>query len=116
MEFTYHYVEIHSNMTGTVTVTITCPENVFLTEGFSPDGDGLNDNFRPLHACDMENYSMTIFNIYGERIYFSKDPLQGWDGKINGVPQGSNTYVWIVEAHDFTGKRFFAKGTVTLIR
>jgi hypothetical protein len=40
----------------------------------------------------------------------------GWDGKISGTPQGSNVFVWMVEAIDYTGKRIFLKGTVTLVR
>ncbi len=40
----------------------------------------------------------------------------GWDGRIKGKDQGTNVYVWIVKAVDYTGKEFFGKGTVTLIR
>jgi hypothetical protein len=40
----------------------------------------------------------------------------GWDGRINGTPQGSNVYVWMVNAVDYLGKPIFLKGTVTLIR
>ena len=41
---------------------------------------------------------------------------KGWDGKIKGTPQGSNVFVWMVSAIDYTGKPIFLKGTVTLIR
>jgi hypothetical protein len=41
---------------------------------------------------------------------------QGWDGKIGGRPQSSNTFVWMVKAIDYLDNPLFDKGTVTLIR
>ncbi|MBS1755286.1 MAG: gliding motility-associated C-terminal domain-containing protein [Ferruginibacter sp.] len=94
-----------------------CPCALLLPNTFTPNGDGLNDNFRPLHACDMENYSMTIFNRYGEKIYFSNDPLQGWDGKIKGSLLNMGTYVWFVSyIKTSTQELIQKKGSVLLLR
>jgi hypothetical protein len=41
---------------------------------------------------------------------------EGWDGRISGTPQGTNTFVWICSAIDYTGRRIFLKGKSTLIR
>jgi gliding motility-associated-like protein len=94
-----------------------CPCTLLLPNAFTPNGDGVNDNFRPLHACDMENYSMTIFNRYGERIYFTKDPLQGWDGKIRGSLLNMGAYVWTVSYTKPSTKQPIQKqGTVLVLR
>jgi gliding motility-associated-like protein len=94
-----------------------CPCNLLLPNAFTPNGDGINDNFRPLHACDMENYSMTIFNRYGEKIYFTKDPLQGWDGKIRGSLLNMGAYVWMVSYTKPSTKLPVQKqGTVLILR
>ncbi len=94
-----------------------CPCNLLLPNAFTPNGDGINDNFRPLHACDMENYSMTIFNRYGEKIYFTKDPLQGWDGKIRGSLLNTGAYVWTVNYTKPSTKQLIQKqGTVLVLR
>ena len=94
-----------------------CPCALLLPNAFSPNGDGVNDNFRPLHACDMEDYSMTIFNRYGEKIYFSKDPLEGWDGKIKGSLLNMGGYVWtVVYTKTSTKQKMQKQGTVLLLR
>jgi gliding motility-associated-like protein len=69
-----------------------------------------------LHACDMENYTMTIFNIYGEKIYFSKDPLQGWDGKIKSKLLNMGNYVWAVSYTKISTRQTIQKqGSVLLL-
>ncbi|MBL0181257.1 MAG: gliding motility-associated C-terminal domain-containing protein [Chitinophagaceae bacterium] len=94
-----------------------CPCALLLPNAFTPNGDGLNDNFRPLHACDMEDYSMTIFNSYGERIYFTKDPLQGWDGKRKGSLLNMGNYVWYVSYTKTSTKQSIKKqGNILLLR
>lgn len=94
-----------------------CPCALLLPNAFTPNGDGINDNFRPLHACDMQDYSMTIFNRYGERIYFSKDPLQGWDGKNKGILLNMGGYVWTVVYTKTSNRQVIQKqGTVLLLR
>ncbi len=94
-----------------------CPCSLLLPNAFTPNGDGLNDNFRPLHACDMQDYSMTIFNRYGERVYFTKDPLQGWDGKAGAGRPLTGAYVWTVNYTRPSNKQLVQKqGTVLLIQ
>jgi gliding motility-associated-like protein len=94
-----------------------CPCALILPNAFTPNGDGVNDNFRPLHACDMQDYTMTIFNSYGEKIYFSKDPLQGWDGKIGKSRLNQGGYVWMVNYVKPSNKQVVQKqGSVLLLR
>lgn len=94
-----------------------CPCTLLLPNAFTPNGDGINDNFRPLHACDMQDYSMTIFNRYGEKIYFTKDALQGWDGRARTDKPLPGAYVWMVSYIKPSNKQQVQKqGTVLLIR
>jgi gliding motility-associated-like protein len=94
-----------------------CPCALLLPNAFTPNGDGINDYFRPLHACDMQDYSMTIFNRYGEKIYFTKDPLQGWDGKAGNDKPMMGAYVWMVSYTRPSNKQLVQKqGTVLLMR
>ncbi|WP_462253672.1 T9SS type B sorting domain-containing protein [Ferruginibacter sp.] len=95
----------------------SCPCTLLLPNAFTPNGDGVNDNFRPLHACDMTDYSMTIFNRYGEKIYFTKDPLEGWNGKIKGSLLNMGGYVWTVIYTKPSTKQLIQKqGSVLLLR
>lgn len=94
-----------------------CPCALLLPNAFTPNGDGVNDNFRPLHACDMENYSMTIFNSYGEKIFFSTDPLKGWNGKLKNVLLNQGNYVWSVSFIKTSTKKTIQKqGNILLLR
>ncbi|MEY2916532.1 MAG: hypothetical protein RIS73_246, partial [Bacteroidota bacterium] len=95
----------------------SCPCALLLPNAFTPNGDGINDNFRPLHACDMQDYSMTVFNRYGEKIYYSKDPLESWNGKLKGNLLNMGGYVWKVTYTKISTKQVIQKqGTVLLLR
>jgi gliding motility-associated-like protein len=86
---------------------------------FTPNGDGRNDEFKPViqKDCPLKNYSLNIYNRYGQRVFFTIDPQQGWDGKLFGMPQDIDSYFWIME---YTGGvknvKHELKGDVTLIR
>jgi len=89
---------------------------VFVPTAFTPNGDGRNDLLRPIAAGMSRIDYFTIFNRWGEMVYTSSNPGTGWDGKVNGDLQGPGTFIWMVKAIDYTGRPFFEKGTVTLIR
>jgi gliding motility-associated-like protein len=93
----------------------TIPQ-VFVPTAFTPNGDGHNDVFRPIAVGISKIEYFRVFNRWGELVFSTTTSQKGWDGKINGKDQGTNTYVWVVKAIDYLGKAFFSKGTVTLIR
>ena len=71
---------------------------------------------RPI-AVGVEKINFfSIYNRWGELVFTTTANKQGWDGRIGGVLQSSNVYVWMVSAVDYTGKTIFIKGRVTLIR
>lgn len=89
---------------------------VFVPSAFTPNGDGRNDVVRPI-AVGLSNIEyFRIYNRWGQLVFETTTNGKGWDGKIQGAPQGTETYAWIVKGQDFTGKTVFEKGTVTLIR
>jgi gliding motility-associated-like protein len=89
---------------------------VFVPTAFTPDGDGKNDMFRPIAVGISRIEYFRVYNRWGQMVFQTTINGKGWDGKIGGKPQGSATFVWLVKGADYTGKTFFAKGTVTLIR
>ena len=98
-----------------VKVFLTKPQ-VFVPTAFTPNSDGRNDVVRPIAVGLKQIDYFRIYNRWGQLVFSTTTNEQGWDGKINGELQGTNTYAWIVHAVDYTGKVFFRKGTVTLIR
>lgn len=84
---------------------------------FTPNNDGRNDRFAPHNALKGDNYRFQVFNRWGQRVFFSRNWRDKWDGTLNGQPQPAAVYVWMLEyTHRDTGKQVFEKGTVMLIR
>jgi gliding motility-associated-like protein len=88
----------------------------YVPNAFTPNGDGINDVFKPI-LVGMK--SLTYFRVYnrdGELVYSTNQQGQGWDGTFHGIPQDANVYVWTAEGVDYEGNTIFKKGSVTLIR
>jgi gliding motility-associated-like protein len=85
--------------------------------GFTPNGDGFNDYLYPLNAYKATKLEFRIFNRYGQLVFETKDWTKKWDGTINGRPQDTGTFVWMLQYTDIdSGKEYFLKGTTVLIR
>ncbi len=64
-----------------VQVTLNdCECHVYIPNSFSPNGDGINDLFRPSISCELRYYELLIFDRWGREIFRSKDPIQSWNG------------------------------------
>lgn len=103
--------------TATVTIVVDTTQQEDIPTGFSPNGDGLNDVFRPAGLRYQKMVEMRIFNRWGECIFATNDKEKGWDGTYKGVPQDMGTYSYtIIVAKPGYGDNVIYKGTVTLIR
>jgi gliding motility-associated-like protein len=104
--------------TLTATVNLTaCSCQLLLPNAFTPNGDGRNDTFRPLHACEMTQFQMAIYDRYGEMVYRSNSPDEGWDGTFRGNRVPTGNFVWMVHYFNTATKQpVFKKGSVMVIR
>jgi gliding motility-associated-like protein len=102
--------------TAVINIKVYKGPEIYVPSAFTPDGDGLNDIIRPVVVGMKEFHYFKIFNRWGQMVFTSANPHSGWNGKISGTEQGTNTFVWIAEAVDFNGNLVKRKGTVTLIR
>ena len=85
---------------GVQTVSQYNPRKVFVPAGFTPNGDGVNDLFRPLNIQDYPGSKFWVFNRYGQIGFYSQGPTlldYSWDGKFLNIPQSTFSYAWIVE-------------------
>lgn len=119
---TIDYVVKVSNATGcsaTDTITVRVYQvipGMFIPNAFSPNGDGVNDVFRPIAIGMKQVNYFKVYNRWGQLVYSSTNLETGWDGTFKGKPQDPAVYVWIVEGVDYQNKKIAQKGTVTLIR
>ena len=98
-----------------VKIFSTAP-TVFVPTAFTPNRDGKNDLAAPLAVGIIKIKNFSIFNRWGQLVFTTTTSGIGWDGNLNGKPQSSGTYIWMVQAQDFNGKHFTQKGFITLIR
>lgn len=93
---------------------------LYVPNAFTPDGDGVNDIFRPVvQGADRSDYTFYIYDRWGEVIFRTTDPTEGWDGSVKGSTSASKTdvYVWrLVTKNKYTGKGIERKGHVTVVR
>lgn len=90
--------------------------DVFVPNAFTPNNDGINDKFKFVAAGIQNLHFFRIYNRNGSLIYNSNSITDGWDGNVNGYPQQSGTYVWMLQATDYTGKLIQKKGVFILVR
>ncbi|MFT3946918.1 MAG: gliding motility-associated C-terminal domain-containing protein [Agriterribacter sp.] len=98
-----------------VTVFTTAPD-IFVADAFTPNGDGRNDYIHPVGVGIATMNYFRIYNRWGQLVYSSTDTKKGWDGTINGRIQTTDTYVYMAQGVDYTGRIITKKGTITLIR
>jgi gliding motility-associated-like protein len=91
---------------------------VHVPNAFTPDGDGLNDEFRVVGDPSLnDNFRLEIFNRWGELLFTSLDITAGWDGRVQGNPAVQGVYVWQLAVRDpKTAEILSWRGHVTLVR
>ncbi len=104
-------------LTDTVLIrTKSCPQNIYFPTAFTPNGDGLNDEYKPSLIGNVVYYEFTIFNRWGQKIFSTKTPNKGWNGKINNGQPLMGSYVYTCRYKFFTKKEEVENGTFVLIR
>lgn len=91
-------------------------EWVTVPSAFTPNGDGLNDSFRPL-LKGVTDFQMNIFNNWGEQMFATSGlEFEGWDGTYKGkvLPRGS--YIYQISYTTMKGAKVQKTGSITLIR
>ncbi len=90
---------------------------VFIPNAFSPDNAGpKKNNFFWVEADNYKGFEFSIFNRWGEEVFFSKERLPGWNGWFKGKPAQEDVYVYQLNIQNLEGKWFHYNGTVTLLR
>jgi len=59
-----------------------CSCQVYVPNSFTPNGDGINDLFKPSISCELQFYEILIFDRWGREVFKSNDPKLAWSGTI----------------------------------
>jgi gliding motility-associated-like protein len=107
--------------TDTATVSILVKEDLiyWVPNTFTPDGDEYNPVFLPVFTSgfDPYNYTLLIFNRWGEIIFESHNAKVGWDGTYGGKIVQDGTYIWKISFKDkYTDEKIQKIGHVNILR
>lgn len=100
----------------TVRLRVLNGPTFYVPSAFTPNGDGLNDIFRPTPVGIQKLDYFRVYNRYGELVYETSEIGKGWNGIYKGIQQNGGNYVWAVKGVDRTGRERLLKGNVILIR
>lgn len=94
---------------------------VFVPNVFSPNQDDINDVFHPSFSnpVAIESYHLQIFDRWGNQLFESQNPTDGWDGHHGGLLMSPGVYVWRIEWTSSScagGSRGEDGGSITLVR
>ncbi|MFN5912542.1 MAG: PKD-like domain-containing protein, partial [Bacteroidota bacterium] len=91
----------------------------YVPNSFTPNGDGTNDIFLPVMTSgfDRDSYTLSIYNRWGEEIFLTNDPEEGWDGTYMGAEAQIGVYTWKINFGAFQNEDAFEHvGHVTLVK
>jgi gliding motility-associated-like protein len=118
----------YDTVNARVFVMVTpCEEGPFFVPNtFTPNRDGRNDVFRvkAYSSAQQEGFLFEIFNRWGEKVFSTENPMEGWDGtyKNQDVDQGVYAYYLYFNCGEDNspklseGSKKIKKGNITLIR
>lgn len=94
-----------------------CQCEVLAPNAFSPNGDGRNDQYRIMMDCpELEQFSLAIYNRWGQRVFYTTDPEGSWDGTYSGQEATVGAYYFYLKyKHARTGDQV-RKGDIILVR
>ncbi len=93
------------------------PEYLFwIPNAFTPNGNGLNDVFKP-KLLGVHNYSFLIFDRWGEKIFETTNLEDGWNGFYKGKLCTNDVFVYKINFRDDVQQLDHQYiGRVTLVR
>jgi gliding motility-associated-like protein len=88
---------------------------IVFPNAITPNNDGRNDYFKILNAFNLKDYSLTVYNRWGQLVFSTNDFRAGWNGELKGYPQDSGMYVYFCK-YKKDNQPVSAKGSFMLIR
>lgn len=93
---------------------------VYVPSGFTPDNDGVNDLFLPSVSPleQVEDYRLEVYNRWGDLVFLTEDPEQGWMGAYASGSHfaGNEVFNWVITIDTQLGLPRRWTGQVTVIR
>lgn len=82
---------------------------------FTPDGDGVNDKWKVSYRS-LIDFECWIFDRFGEQLFHTKDPQEGWDGMRGGKVVPAGVYYYVINATGADGRNYKKSGDINILR
>lgn len=92
-----------------------CNDCLWIPNAFSPNRDGINDQFRPV-GKHIEHFEMYIYNRWGNLVFSANTPQSAWNGMYGADLCDVGSYFYHIKARCKSGRDFTLKGDITLLR
>jgi gliding motility-associated-like protein len=93
-----------------------CMVGLKVPNAFTPNHDATNDVFRALLFGNVKSFELTVYNRWGQIVFYTTDRYKGWDGTIGGKEQDPGVFIWMCKYELEGDQQKVERGTVTLIR
>jgi gliding motility-associated-like protein len=102
--------------TDTLAVPVAPCCEVFLPNVFTPNGDDINDVYRPITGAGYQIKTFIIYDRWGNQVFATNELGKGWDGTYKGLPMNMDTYyVLFIYKCFFDNKTYVLKQDITLL-
>ena len=92
-------------------------DSIKIPNAFSPNEDCINDYYRILDKDRIvTKFKIEIFNRFGQKVYFSNNINDKWDGSFNKKLLSPQIFDYYLEIECIGDKHLFEKGNISLIR
>ncbi len=91
-------------------------EELFLPKAFTPNGDGLNDFYGiSNYYVIQELLDFEILDRWGNRVFYTVDPIQQWDGSYQGAEVNPGVFLYRIR-HLCQGEELIKVGSVVVMK
>ncbi|MEL6274152.1 MAG: gliding motility-associated C-terminal domain-containing protein, partial [Bacteroidota bacterium] len=110
------------SQTDSIKIYIDDRERVYIPNAFSPNNDGINDQFTVFAGPEVERIELLqIHERWGGMVYSAENfppnqPTYGWDGTYTGRRLNPGVYVYHIRMRLFSGEVVSLAGEVVLLR
>lgn len=82
---------------GSDSITITVIENKEIINGFSPNGDGVNDTWEIPILAEYPDAIVEVYNRWGQQVFRSEGYEKPWDGRFEGSLLPNASYYYVID-------------------
>ncbi len=97
-------------------INFTSSEYLHVPTAFSPNQNRLNETFKPAFLSPVNDYELKVFNRWGQLIFKTNNPEEGWNGEFMNSNAPDGAYIWVIYARFLTNNIYSDRGSFQLIR